>query len=63
MTHVGRHLARAVESDHRVGLIPPGAQERLPGISESAKIFANVDVTREPIPIVPTSVCGSQCRA
>src|SRR5207237_1329641 len=27
---------------------------RLPGISESAKIFANVDVTREPIPIVPT---------
>ena len=28
--------------------------ERLPGISESAKIFANVDVTREPIPIVPT---------
>jgi succinate dehydrogenase / fumarate reductase, flavoprotein subunit len=29
-------------------------QERLPGISESAKIFANVDVTREPIPIVPT---------
>jgi succinate dehydrogenase / fumarate reductase flavoprotein subunit len=29
-------------------------QERLPGISESAKIFANVDVTSEPIPIVPT---------
>ena len=29
--------------------------ERLPGISESAKIFANVDVTREPIPIVPTA--------
>jgi succinate dehydrogenase / fumarate reductase flavoprotein subunit len=28
--------------------------ERLPGISESAKIFANVDVTREPIPILPT---------
>ena len=28
--------------------------ERLPGISESAKIFANVDVTREPIPIMPT---------
>jgi succinate dehydrogenase / fumarate reductase flavoprotein subunit len=28
--------------------------ERLPGISESAKIFANVDVTREPIPVLPT---------
>jgi succinate dehydrogenase / fumarate reductase flavoprotein subunit len=28
--------------------------ERLPGISESARIFAGVDVTREPIPIVPT---------
>jgi succinate dehydrogenase (ubiquinone) flavoprotein subunit len=28
--------------------------ERLPGISESAKIFANVDVTKEPVPVVPT---------
>ncbi len=28
--------------------------ERLPGISESAKIFAGVDVTKEPIPIIPT---------
>ena len=28
--------------------------ERLPGISETAKVFANVDVTREPIPVVPT---------
>jgi len=27
---------------------------RLPGISETAKIFAGVDVTREPIPILPT---------
>ncbi|XP_018322137.1 succinate dehydrogenase [ubiquinone] flavoprotein subunit, mitochondrial [Agrilus planipennis] len=27
---------------------------RLPGISESAKIFAGVDVTREPIPVIPT---------
>jgi succinate dehydrogenase / fumarate reductase flavoprotein subunit len=27
---------------------------RLPGISESAKIFAGVDVTREPIPVLPT---------
>jgi succinate dehydrogenase / fumarate reductase flavoprotein subunit len=28
--------------------------ERLPGISETAKIFAGVDVTKEPIPILPT---------
>ena len=27
---------------------------RLPGISESARIFAGVDVTREPIPVLPT---------
>jgi len=29
-------------------------QSRLPGIAESAKIFAGVDVTREPIPVLPT---------
>ena len=28
--------------------------ERLPGIAESAKIFAGVDVTKEPIPVLPT---------
>ena len=28
--------------------------ERLPGISESSRLFANVDVTKEPIPVVPT---------
>jgi succinate dehydrogenase / fumarate reductase, flavoprotein subunit len=28
--------------------------ERLPGISQTAKIFAGVDVTREPIPVLPT---------
>jgi len=28
--------------------------ERLPGISETARVFAGVDVTREPIPVVPT---------
>ena len=26
----------------------------LPGISETARIFADVDVTREPIPVLPT---------
>ena len=29
-------------------------EERLPGISEAAKTFANVDVSKEPIPVVPT---------
>src|SRR6476469_1700478 len=28
--------------------------ERLPGITESARIFAGVDLTREPIPVIPT---------
>jgi succinate dehydrogenase/fumarate reductase flavoprotein subunit len=28
--------------------------ERFPGISETAMIFALVDVTREPIPVLPT---------
>ena len=35
--------------------LPPEALHlRLPGISESARIFASVDVTREPIPVLPT---------
>src|ERR1700754_2640974 len=43
--HIFLHL------DH---LDPKILHERLPGISESARIFANVDVTREPIPVLPT---------
>ncbi|TYR31640.1 succinate dehydrogenase flavoprotein subunit [Mesorhizobium microcysteis] len=43
--HIFLHL------DH---LDPAVLHERLPGISESAKIFAGVDVTREPIPVLPT---------
>src|SRR5437588_958017 len=43
--HIYLHL------DH---LDPAVLAERLPGISESAKIFADVDVTREPIPVLPT---------
>ena len=39
---------------HLEHLDPAILHERLPGISESAKIFAGVDVTREPIPIIPT---------
>ena len=39
---------------HLEHLGPDVIQERLPGISETAKIFAGVDVTREPIPVLPT---------
>ena len=39
---------------HLEHLDPKVLHQRLPGISETAKIFANVDVTREPIPILPT---------
>ncbi len=46
------------EADHiHLHLEHLGAElldERLPGISESAKIFAGVDVTKEPIPVLPT---------
>jgi succinate dehydrogenase / fumarate reductase, flavoprotein subunit len=43
--HIHLHL------DH---LDPKILHARLPGISESAKIFAGVDVTKEPIPVIPT---------
>jgi len=43
--HIFLHL------DH---LDPKVLHERLPGISETAKIFAGVDVTRVPIPVLPT---------
>ena len=43
--HVHLHL------DH---LDPKVIEERLPGISESSRLFADVDVTKEPIPVVPT---------
>ncbi len=39
---------------HLEHIDPAVLHERLPGISESAKIFAGVDLTREPIPILPT---------
>eukprot|EP00457_Paulinella_chromatophora_P003403 gb/GEZN01003410.1/.p1 GENE.gb/GEZN01003410.1/~~gb/GEZN01003410.1/.p1 ORF type:complete len:655 (+),score=97.51 gb/GEZN01003410.1/:51-1967(+) len=43
--HIYLHL------DH----LPPALlAERLPGISETAMIFAGVDVTKEPIPVLPT---------
>ena len=43
--HIHLHL------DH---LDPKILAERLPGISESARIFAGVDVTKKPIPVLPT---------
>src|SRR5215831_5068682 len=43
--HIYLHL------DH---LDPKILHERLPGITESARIFAGVDLTREPIPVLPT---------
>lgn len=46
------------EGDHihlHLNHLPPETlAERLPGISESAKIFAGVDVNKEPIPVLPT---------
>ena len=46
------------EKDHiylHLNHIPPEVlAERLPGISETAAIFAGVDVTKEPIPVLPT---------
>jgi len=39
---------------HLEHLDPKILHERLPGISESARIFAGVDVTKEPIPVLPT---------
>lgn len=35
-------------------LDPKDIHEKLPGIAESARIFANVDVEKEPIPVIPT---------
>ncbi len=35
-------------------LNPADVHEKLPGISESARIFANVDVEKQPIPVIPT---------
>lgn len=46
------------EKDHiylHLNHLPPELlAERLPGISETAAIFAGVDVTKEPIPVIPT---------
>jgi succinate dehydrogenase / fumarate reductase flavoprotein subunit len=49
---VGKHKDHIfLHLDH---LDPKILHERLPGISESARIFAGVDVAKEPIPVLPT---------
>ncbi|MGQ0663720.1 MAG: succinate dehydrogenase flavoprotein subunit [Pseudomonadota bacterium] len=40
---------------HLEHLGPELLHERLPGISETVRIFAGIDVTREPIPVLPTA--------
>ncbi len=40
---------------HLEHLEPKVIHERLPGIAETAKVFAGVDVTRQPIPVLPTA--------
>ena len=63
---VSRSMAQEIREGRGVGdeqdhiylhlnhIAPEILHERLPGISETAKIFAGVDVTRDPIPVVPT---------
>lgn len=63
---VSRSMTMEIRNGHGVGkegdhiflhldhLDPDLLAERLPGISESARIFAGVDVTKEPIPVIPT---------
>mgnify|MGYP005840827603 CR=1 FL=1 len=63
---VSRSMAQEIREGRGVGeegdhiylnlnhLDPAVLAEQLPGISESAKIFAGVDVTKQPIPVVPT---------
>ncbi len=52
----GRGVGKGADHIHlNLNHLPKAAlHERLPGISESAKIFAGVDVTKEPIPVLPT---------
>ena len=40
---------------HLEHLDPAIIHERLPGIAETSRIFADVDVTRQPIPVIPTA--------
>jgi succinate dehydrogenase / fumarate reductase, flavoprotein subunit len=52
----GRGVGKDKDHIHlNLSHLPPASlHERLPGITESARIFAGVDVTKEPIPVLPT---------
>ena len=52
----GRGLGEHKDYVHlHIEHLPPSViHERLPGIAETSKIFAGVDVTKEPIPVLPT---------
>src|ERR1700749_3660507 len=49
---VGEHKAHIML--HLEHLPAETLHERLPGISETARVFAGVEVTKEPIPVLPT---------
>ncbi|KAF9494348.1 succinate dehydrogenase flavoprotein subunit [Pleurotus eryngii] len=63
---VARSMSKEIRAGRGVGplkdhvhlqlshLPPEIIEERLPGISETAAIFSGVDVTKEPIPVIPT---------
>lgn len=63
---VARSMSKEIQAGRGVGplkdhihlqlshLPPEIIEERLPGISETAAIFSGVDVTKEPIPVIPT---------
>ncbi len=52
----GRGVGEGKDHIHlNLSHIPPATlHERLPGITESARIFSGVDVTKQPIPVLPT---------
>ena len=62
VTHIShdttRHRGCGEMGDHvhlQLSHLPPEIlATRLPGISETAQIFAGVDVTKDPIPVLPT---------
>ncbi|ORZ34129.1 FAD binding domain-domain-containing protein [Catenaria anguillulae PL171] len=52
---VSRSMTMEIRAGRGLSHLPKEIlRERLPGISETAAIFAGVDVTKEPIPVIPT---------
>ncbi len=54
--HAGRGVGELKDHLHlHLEHLPPALlHERLPGISETSRIFAGIDVTKQPIPVLPT---------